>query len=213
MLIVKAPSFENDDYLFRITGNTLQSGEGASKILRAKDQALANYYDKKRISFLEQDTDPSQFEQFSKDRPSLRCLSSLEKLDSTIYTVAVEKQNGETYGSLLSKIKEHLNHKAGTRRCLLRFSNDLPSYFSSEISKPSDVTCLSFIHYFSNSPRLVFRASDVGNELVVDILTIFEFFLKPIYQDTQFEVSVYASTSQNIKKWQDTVDLLEILGS
>lgn len=212
MEIVKYPKFENDDYLIRISGHSLKLGDSAFQILKNINPQDSEYYAKKREAFKSYNTDPKQFQQFVEDRPSLRALSSLEDLNSTIYTVAAERQNGESYDTLIYRIKMHLDIKPDTRRCLLRFSNDLTEYAFSEISKPSDVTCLSFIHYFSRTPKMVFRASDVGNELAIDILTITEFFLKPIYLEDKFEVSIYASTAQNISRWNETMSTLMFLG-
>lgn len=206
------PEFENDDYLIRISGHSLKLGNDASTVLSTVDEKLAQYYTKKRFVFAERETNPTHFKDFTDDRPSLRGLLELKELDSTVYTVAAEKQNDASYEFLMSCIKNHLNARPTTRRCLLRFSNSLPAYSFSEISSPKDVTCLSFIHYFSKEPRLVFRASDVGNELITDILTILEFFLAPIYEEKEYEISIYSSTAQNISSWDSIMNTLKILG-
>lgn len=212
MNVIKPALFENDDYLIRISGHTLKLGEEASKILSTIDERLASYYEKKRFVFAERETNPNQFKDFVGDRPSLRSLLELRELDSTVYTVAAEKQNDASYEFLMSCIKNHLEFKPNTRRCLLRFSNSLPAYYFSEMSRPKDVTCLSFIHYFAKEPRMVFRASDVGNELIADILTVSEFFLRPVYEEKEYEISIYSSTAQNISSWDDIMNTLKILG-
>lgn len=212
MNIIKPPEFENDDYLIRISGHSLKLGDEATEVLSTVDEKLSRYYKKKRFVFSERETNPDQFKEFADDRPSLRSLLELKVLDSTVYTVAAEKQNDSSYEFLMSCIKNHLDSKPNTRRCLLRFSNSLPTYSFSEISRPKDVTCLSFIHYFSNEPRMVFRASDVGNELITDILTISEFFLRPIYEEKEYEISIYSSTAQNISGWNSIMNTLETLG-
>jgi hypothetical protein len=210
--IIKSPQFENDDYLIRISGHSLKLGNGASKVLSSVDEKLARYYEKKRFVFAEKESNPSHFKDFIDDRPSLRSLLELKELDSTVYTIAAEKQNDASYEFLMSCIKNHLDSRPNTRRCLLRFANSLPTYSLSEVSKPKDVTCLSFIHYFSNEPRLVFRASDVGNELITDILTISEFFLRSVYEEKEYEISIYSSTAQNISSWDNIMNTLETLG-
>jgi hypothetical protein len=210
--VLKRPEFENDDYLLRLGGDSIKFENEAIEILSKFDERLATYYERKRSVFFARDTNPVNFKEFVDDRPSLKFLLDLQVLDSTVYTVAAERQNEASYEFLISCIKNHLGFKPNTRRCLLRFSNSLPTYALSEMSKPRDVTCLSFIHYFSDTPRLVFRASDVGNELVTDVLTISEFFLKPVYGNKSFEISIYSSTAQNISNWQDTMNMFESLG-
>lgn len=210
MEIIKVPEYENDDYLFRIRIERIPTGDRAIEFLQTIDQKLANYYVEKRRAFALQDTNPEIFSQFVDDRPSLRALSQLNLLDSTIYTVACERENQVKYLDVISNVKSHLKAKPSTRRCAVRFINAFSRYFSSEVDAPSDVTCLSFIHYMSTGARLVFRASDVKNELLVDILTIKEFFLDPVYEPDakDVELSVYSSTAQQVSNWDDFVNVL-----
>ena len=163
MIVLKEPRFENDDYLIRVEADKLSFGESAAKKLEEKSKSLASYYLTKRKAFLDKDTNPNIFQNFIGDRPSLRMLSDLERLDSTIYTVACEKQNGVLYDSLIKEVKKSLELKPSTRRCVVRFANDFQTYSSSERDFPSDVTCLNLLHYMKEGPRLVFRASDVKN--------------------------------------------------
>lgn len=203
MHIVKIPIYENDDYLIRINLKDIPSKE----VIKFKlDEKLFSYYEKKLNAFANKETNPHVFAEFASDRPSLNSLSSLSSLDSTIYTVACEKQNGISHHDLMGLIKNHLHEKPDTRRCMLRMANSYEEYFNSEMNQPLDVTCLNLIHYVKDKPRLVFRASDVSNELLVDILTIIEFFIRPIYGNKDVELSIYASTCQNHSLFWNFVD-------
>ena len=211
MLIHKKPYFENDDYLIRIDPRRMSDIDFVVTTLYRNDKTLAAYYDVKRQAFANRDTRPDNFFSFVEDRPSLRSLTELKELDSTIYTVAVGKQNNTVYDALIVGIKEHLIFKPQTRRCLVRFTHDFSTYAASELLAAQDITCLSFIHYSPCGPRLVFRASDVANELVPDILTINEYFLKPVYGNKEYQISIYSSTAQNIQGWRNTISLLKEL--
>lgn len=205
MITIKKPEFENDDYLIRLDVTNLPLGEEAIRRLKNLSPDLASYYDTKRNAFASRNVKPSVFAAFADSRPSLRSLMKLPSLKSTIYTVACEKHNNVNYTFLLEEVKKHLAKNPDTRRCVVRFANPFTEYSDSEMLSPDDVTCLNLIHYFKDSPRLVFRASDVENELLVDILTITEFFIKPIYTNQQINLSVYSSTCQRHNKWQDFV--------
>lgn len=209
MIIIKEPEFENDDYLFRLDLAKLPKAENALSLLKDVDSLLADYYWTKRQAFLSQNTDPSIFTRFVDDKPSLRSLSELETLDSTIYTVACERENNTSYHNIINNIKIHLAQRPNTRRCVLRFVNGFNKYFKSETEKSADVTCLSLIHYLNTGPKLMFRASDVKNELLVDILTINEFFIDPVYIGFKnAQMSVYSSTTQGFSNWNNFVELL-----
>lgn len=211
MIIVKQPEFENDDYLFRIEAHKLPKAGEALSFLKKIDPFAADYYWSKRQAFLTQDTNPSVFSKFVQDKPSLRSLSNLDALDSTIYTVACERENNLGYRDILMNLKRHLLQKPETRRCMLRFANSYERYYISETTRPLDVTCLSLIHYLTEGPKLIFRASDIRNELFVDILTINEFFIDPIYNSNfkNYQMSVYSSTAQGVLGWDNFVNLLQ----
>ena len=211
MITVKKPEFENDDYLIRLDVTNIPLGEEAIRRLKNLSPDVAAYYDTKRNAFASHNIKPSIFAEFAESRPSLRSLMKLPSLRSTIYTVACEKHNNVNYTFLLEEIKKHLTKKPDTRRCVVRFANPFTEYSDSEMLSPQDVTCLNLIHYFKDSPRLVFRASDVENELLIDILTITEFFIKPIYSKQQINLSVYSSTCQNHEKWQNFIDSYNLL--
>lgn len=211
MIIVKQPEFENDDYLIRIKLNEIPDPKTVFDRLKRVDSVLAEYYSTKRQAFSLQNTNPDIFSKFVDDKPSLRSLDQLKKLDATIYTVACEKENNLKYPVIISNIKKHLYEKPSTRRCMLRFVNGFDKYFISENLHPVDVTCLSLIHYLTTGPKLVFRASDVKNELLVDILTICEFFINPIYSSNFKDsiMSIYCSTAQGVSSWNNFVELLQ----
>lgn len=213
MNIVKKPDFENDDYLFRLDLKKIPTWNKAVDFFHSFDPKLVDYYLTKRLAFSSQDTNPKVFSKFVEDKPSLRSLSELISLDSTIYTVACERENYTNYRDILSNVKMHLDFKPSTRRCVVRFINAFNKYFTSEITDPSDVTCLSFIHYLTTGPKLIFRASDIKNELLVDILTIKEFFLDPIYESSMLQdlqLSVYSSTAQHVSDWDNFVEALQL---
>lgn len=211
MEILKTPEFENDDYLIRLNAKKIPTGGLAFSLLNKFSPSLASYYETKRRAFFERDVRPNVFSQFVNDRPSLRSLSELPELKSTIYTVACERQNALEYHLLIDGVKRHLEKFPNTRRCVVRLANSFVEYSDSEMFEPADVTCLNLIHYFKDSPRLVFRASDIENELLIDILTITEFFIKPVYGDRDVVLSIYASTSQNQRSWSSFVDAYERL--
>lgn len=212
MIIVKKPEFENDDYLLRLDFSKLPKAEKALSALKDIDRLLAEYYWTKRQAFLTQNTDPNIFARFVDDKPSLRSLSELETLDSTIYTVACERENNSSYHNIINDVKMHVTQRPNTRRCVLRFMNGFDKYFKSEIETQTDVTCLSFIHYLNVGPKLVFRASDVKNELLVDILTINEFFIDPVYINfKEAKTSIYSSTTQGFSSWDNFVELFRRL--
>ena len=202
MIIVKKPEFENDDYLIRIDVEKIPIGLSAAKILAKSSESLAAYYIAKRSAFLNKDINPNAFANFIDDRPSLRMLLNLEALDSTVYTAACEIENEIDYQSLIDRVKLHLKLKPNTRRCVVRFVNSFQKYSSSELIKHNDVTCLSLVHYLKSGPKLVFRASDIKNELLIDLLTIIEFFIKPVYDSSELQISIYSSTAQEVSSWQ-----------
>jgi len=213
MIILKKPVYENDDYLFRLGFDEIPTPEQAIKMLYNINPTQARYYEAKRRAFAEQNINPNVFIDFVEDKPSLRSLSQLGSLESTIYTSAVERENRMGYKELLASVKKHLTEKPETRRCVVRLINGFDDYFDSELKKPADVTCLSLIHYLGSGPKLVFRASDIKNELFVDIMTVYEFFVKPVY-DSNFknlQLSVYSSTAQNVSSWDDFIGSLKAI--
>ena len=196
------PEYENDDYLLELSGipdySKVKNIEGVD----------FDYLHFKYLKFLNVDTRIEGWDQF-KSRPSLRNLGSMNgELSSTIYTNAVSKNNEEiTYETSKNIIKSMLEKNPATRRAFLRFASPISEYYVSTHS-PIDVTCLSAIHYLHRSCRLLFRASDIKNELLYDIITINTFFLKPIYGKEDYTIKIYASTAQNTEYWEDTMKIL-----
>jgi len=187
--ILKTPEFENDDYLikikdFSITPKSLNDAMYEDEYLSYKCTAFS----------LEQ-ISKSQFMKF-KNRPSLRNYEHIPDLRGSIYTrKALIENNVGSLKELHFKIKQMLMKKS--RRAIVRIANSLNEYYDSELSFPMDTSCLNLIHYLPNNRiRLVFRASDIKNELYYDAVTIYQYLLKPIY--VSFDLTIYSSTAQNI---------------
>ena len=185
------PEFENDSYLFRMRNVKLNINNPKFKNF-LKCYINYEYYTLKRNKFAAKDITRNGFEKFE-DRPSLR--SSIQFLHGTIYTYAMERLNGIPYHVAIDNIKDMVKLKS--RKCTLRFAEPIFRYHEAEIFRDIDVTCLNLIHYFEDKVTLVFRASDIKNELIVDLLTIYEFFIAPIY-NYEIDIEVYAITAQNI---------------
>ena len=198
------PMQEDSPYVFSILGCNLPTDSWENWFTGEE----YNYLRAKDLAFMNADTNPSNFCGF--DRPSLRNLEKLNHLPATIYTHAVEIQNGFPLSHLLDNIKEMLENTPKTRRCVLRLANPLIDYYDST-KKPVDVSCLAFIHFTHAGARLVFRASDVKNELIPDILTINKHFLKPVYGSLPYNITVFSSTAQNILAWSSIMNELENL--
>tara|TARA_Y100000816_G_scaffold287793_1_gene271178 strand:- start:620 stop:1243 length:624 start_codon:yes stop_codon:yes gene_type:complete len=196
------PVYENGDYLLELSGvpdySKVKNIEGVD----------FDYLHFKYLKFLNIDTRVEGWDQF-KSRPSLRSLDSMNgELSSTVYTNAVSKNNEKiSYESSKNMIKSMLEKNPATRRAFLRFASPISEYYVSTYS-PIDVTCLSAIHYLNDSCKLLFRASDIKNELLYDIITIDTFFLKPIYGEQDYSIKIYASTAQNVEYWEDTMKIL-----
>lgn len=90
---------------------------------------------------------------------------------------------------------------------MLRIANSFSEYKES-VGGNIDVSCLNLIHYLQNEVKLIFRSSDIFNELWVDIITIYEFFLKPIYS-SNIDIEIFASTGQNTNKFKETIKEME----
>ena len=100
--IVKRPEYEEDDYLLNFSGHALPIGDD-TKLETKSDTA---YLHAKRKAFALKDTDPSIFLDYADDRPSLRFLCKLDRLDATIYTVACERANAADYDTCISGVKK-----------------------------------------------------------------------------------------------------------
>lgn len=198
--ILKQPDFENDSYLIRFENFTI-SDEKLETLLK-KDKYLLLKFEK----FRSLDISKKGFESF-KDRPSLRGIDSLDNLEGSVYTHKVGKENSKTYDQIITDIQYTFIKHPKTRRLMLRVANDFEEYNNS-IEGNLDVSCLNLIHYLDNESKLIFRSSDVLNELYVDMITIYEFFLRPVYK-APISIEVFASTAQNIDNFGDKIKSME----
>lgn len=185
--INKKPTFENDSYFFTIKNFKFN-------INKIKDLYVLLKLEK----FKNKDISKEGFENFLKERGSLRFFNSLSSLDGSIYTYSVEKRNNLTYENILKIVKETLNKNKFSRKVVVRMVNPLDEYIKSE-NGCFDTSCLNLIHYLDKKVVLVFRASDIKYELFADIITLYEFFIKPIYGDKKIDIEIFSSTGQNIK--------------
>lgn len=198
--VLKQPNFENDSYLIRFEDFTI-SDEKLEALLKS-DKYLLMKFEK----FRNQDISKNGFEDF-KDRPSLRSIDSLDNLEGSVYTHKVGKENSKTYDQIITDIQYTFIKHPKTRRLMLRVANDFEEYNNS-IEGGLDVSCLNLIHYLNKESKLIFRSSDVLNELYVDMVTIYEFFLRPVYK-TPISIEVFASTAQNIDNFSDKIKIME----
>lgn len=198
--ILKHPSYENDSYLIRLDKFSISERSLAS--LLKEDAYLLTKYEK----FKDEDISTNGFDKFA-DRPSLRNLDNLDSLQGSIYTYKVGKENSKTYDQIMTDIQFAFIKYPSTRRLMLRIANDFTEYNSS-IDGAIDVSCLNLIHYLKDEVKLIFRASDIENELFVDIVTIYEFFIRPIYKKP-VDIEIFASTSQNIEALKQTLNKIE----
>jgi hypothetical protein len=199
--VVKKPEFENDDCLIKIN-NFYLSDNNIKNILNTDE-----YIKLKFQKFNDRDISKDGFEKF-KDRPALRNFDSIKDMRGSIYTYACKRRNEMSYGNLLMQVKHSLENKS-SRRNYIRICNSYSDYSTSHDTN-LDVSCLSNIHYFENEIKLIFRASDIKNELFPDILSIYQFFIKPIYKKP-IKISIYASTAQNIDYVNELVEKINML--
>ncbi len=202
---MKAPQYENDSALLHVkfdeTSDIFEEHECA---IQFKVSSLDLYTQTKIKMFRTQCDDPSILLQFKYDRPSLRSLQYLVdnncKISNTIYTTSIYKKNGfTTLHSLLSSIHYSMMSfgKNNSRRIYVNNANTFNEYYESESNPQIDVSCLTGIHYLENKVILVFRASDIKNELLTDLITITDSFILPIYKRLM-PIDVFISTAQNI---------------
>ncbi|MFH1547429.1 MAG: hypothetical protein ABIC57_02995, partial [bacterium] len=202
--IIKKPEFENDDYLIKINEFSINQNM-INKLLQSDDYLRAKY-----ISFAEQNPAKDKFIRF-RDRASLRSIDTLPDLSSSVYTYAVKSRNNiDDYLTIIETIKHNLKTYPDSRRNAVRFLNSYLTYNSSE-SRPIDVSCLAFIHYFyaddELNVKIVFRASDVKSELIYDVLTLYSFFIIPV-TDVPVCLSLYSTTVQNITFFETFINNL-----
>ena len=190
MKILKSPLYENDSYLlllenFKISNILLKNIIKNNEYLKIKDFKFSN----KDISCI-------GFEKFQNEKKSLIDLKYKKNLQGSIYTYCMEYKNNISLEKAIRQIKNSLNKKS-SRRLIIRILDDFSTYYSSEKDNSIDVSCLAFIQYLKNKVNIVFRASDIKNELFFDIITIYKFFILPVYKN-KIDIEIYATTSQNI---------------
>jgi hypothetical protein len=187
------PKVENDFYA--VLFNSVSIDNSRIKALFERD----DYFRFKFEKFKTRDISKDGAEKF-KSRPSFRGLDSVDNLLGSIYTATVESRNNISYNELLEELSLAINNVPYSRRLLVRFSNPIEEYITSELSDSmtSDMTCLSYIHYMNRKVVISFRANDVENEMFYDFALIYWFFLRPIYRDKPIDILMNASTAQNV---------------
>jgi len=190
IIISKAPENENDSYLFTI------------KDFIMKDFNVNPYISLKREKFKNKDISKDGFDEFIQERGSLRFFDQLENLPGSIYTYSIQDRQNMSYEDVLNAVREIFIKNRDSRRAVLTMANPIIEYKKAEL-EGYDVSCLNLIHYLNNKVNLVFRSSDIQYELLADIVTIYEFFLMPIYGHTPIDIQIFGSTSQKVKHFDN----------
>lgn len=177
-----------------------------------EDVEFDDYTNFKLNKFEQKDISPRGIEEF-KNRPSFQN-DKIKLFRNTIYTSTVERENYIEYEKALQQIKTLL--QLNSRRAMIRFANSLEHYFNSTVYNDVDATCLSLIHYIRNDKelnvRLVFRALDLENEALTDLITIYTFFIEPIrLEKEKVNIDIIASTTQNSNCFSDYLQKIEKL--
>lgn len=195
-ITIKKPYNFDDSYYFIIPGNDK---------FGIKMEALnLNYLSAKLKAFEKQDCSKSNFISFH-DRPSLRNMHNTPDLKGSIYTVACENKNGMWYNIMIETAKRK---KADSRKCVVNMADKFSDYMDSEI----DTSCLNIIHYCKNKVTLFFRASDIENELLTDLITIKRYFIDPVYaNEAPPEIHVIASTAQRCDYFNRTLAAIQTI--
>jgi hypothetical protein len=143
--------------------------------------------------------DTSSMRLINFNNPSLQNILKLKSLNTTIYTKSIiDKHNME-----LTKIIDNIKNNIDGRRMYLNFSNVFSDYVLST-TEPTDVSCCVGMHFLKDRVSINFRANDMKNELFVDIITIYDSFIRHVYDNKKINIDVYSSTTQNI------IDLEEV---
>jgi len=177
MNIYKYPLFNDDSYYFRI--------DRADQINQIED----SYMFAKRKAFSNMDISIKSMEGFL-HRKSFTNVEEQSNLIGTIYTVSAMMKNDMDFRSIIETVSRN---KDKSRRCVVVIADKLSDYMDDTVN----TSCLNIIHYFQDTVKLFFRASDIKNELLYDINLIKEFFIDPVYSE-QPQIHVIASTAQNI---------------
>lgn len=205
--VYKEPEYENDSYLFDVKEFSFDVKDYMSK---TTDEYLKLKYDK----FESKNFSKDGFKKFTEDRPSLREIDNIVSFEGSIYTHTVEERNHCDYELLMKDIKEMLDNNPASRRVVLRFMDNFYGYKNSEnksLIKTLDTTCLAFIHYRERDVKIVFRASDIKNELFYDFILLYQFFLVPVYGNKKIDIQIYATTSQYVSMLYKTLEQIVFL--
>lgn len=182
MKIYKEPKFENDSYMFVIDTETDEL-----ELIPEKDQ---KYFANKYSMFQHKITSKRLMEPFVEGRPSLSAMHIQKDLSGSVYTYTCQSKNKLDYNHIIKYCKRF--HKM-SRRCAINFADTLHDYLQRDVN----TSCLNSIHFCNDNVTLYFRASDIKNELLIDLHLINEFFIKPVGNFKT--ITVIASTAQNIE--------------
>jgi hypothetical protein len=182
MVVYKQPQFENDSYMFVI--------DLEKDLLADLDMSVYPYeyvYNKEK-AFTKKDIRKCNFSNFQ-NRPSFKNFSEISDLSGTIYTYTCEGKNLLDYSHIIKFCKQHHNT---SRRCAVNFADTLWDY----LNPTKNTSCLNSIHYYKDNVTLYFRASDMQNELLLDLHLIIKFFIEPV--GAFKTLTVMCSTAQNV---------------
>lgn len=192
-----APENENDFYAVIFNGVVITPFQ-INNLLNDDE-----YFRFKYEKFKARDITKEGVEKF-KNRPSFRGVDNVDNLLGSIYTATVESRNNISYKELLEELSLAINSAPYSRRLLVRFSNPIEEYITSELSDSmtSDMTCLSYIHYMNKKAVVSFRANDIENEMFYDFVLIYWFFIRPVYKEKPIDILMNASTAQNVSRFR-----------
>jgi len=214
--IIKRPCFENDDYLIKCNNFKIDNYDkyiSLDPYTKLKSEQFASFDISKEV-WLESP--------FIMDHPALRSINNVDNMSGSIYTVTCSLRNIDRincyndidyrtqYENCIDMVKRVLAAKPKSRRVFMRMANSLSEYTMSEIGLSNiDNTCLAGIHFLNKEFKLIFRASDIKNELISDILTIYKYFIVPVYGLEPLTMTIYSSTAQNFKSLDYVVEYIE----
>jgi hypothetical protein len=190
MVVYKQPKFENDSYMFVINLQT-------DALTSLEDKYSARYVDAKYKSFREKNISKEPFADFI-DRPSLKDFDNLKDLEGSIYTYTCQSKNKLDYNHIIKFCKKFHNT---SRRCAINFADTLHDY----LDQTKNTSCLNSIHFYKDNVTVYFRASDIKNELLLDLCMIIDFFVTPVGDFKT--LTVMCSTAQNIETKLQTLIL------
>lgn len=183
MVVYKEPKFENDSYMFVID---LQKDEFA---MFDNNIYSLEYIDTKFNAFETKNISKKPFKDMVL-RPSLSELHKLQNVEGSIYTFTCQGKNKLDYNHIIKYCKKF--HKT-SRRCAINFADTLYDYLDGR----KNTSCLNSIHFCGDNVTLYFRASDIKNELLLDLKLIKCFFIDPVGNFKT--LTVMSSTAQNIE--------------